>query len=261
MREYFVGETRQSEHHVGVTASRNISQPSPCLTMSKTAQSGLRTIKRDFSDTVLSALSQEVYWPPTPQPQPSKLTGSEQRLKAIQDALSEKSAPSQRSNALVESRATNKRPSPEISAAPATKKSRQLPPSWCEKDPLSAPSLSSKSSSSTVSRRTIAPGSTYTPPASSPPTLPTTKSKLSAVFLSQEQTQILRLVEAGQSVFYTGSAGQSIHAYSTLSSNLTIFLYLKGTGKSVLLREVIKTLRRKHVKSADAVAITASTGS
>lgn len=33
-----------------------------------------------------------------------------------------------------------------------------------------------------------------------------------------------------------------------------------GTGKSVLLREIIKTLRKKYVKSPDAVAITASTG-
>lgn len=33
-----------------------------------------------------------------------------------------------------------------------------------------------------------------------------------------------------------------------------------GTGKSVLLREIIKALRKKHAKSADAVAITASTG-
>lgn len=33
-----------------------------------------------------------------------------------------------------------------------------------------------------------------------------------------------------------------------------------GTGKSVLLREIIKTLRKKYVKSADAVAVTASTG-
>ena len=32
----------------------------------------------------------------------------------------------------------------------------------------------------------------------------------------------------------------------------------KGTGKSVLLREIIKTLRKKHAQ--DAVAITASTG-
>ena len=33
-----------------------------------------------------------------------------------------------------------------------------------------------------------------------------------------------------------------------------------GTGKSVLLREIIKTLQKKHAKSSDAVAVTASTG-
>jgi ATP-dependent DNA helicase PIF1 len=33
-----------------------------------------------------------------------------------------------------------------------------------------------------------------------------------------------------------------------------------GTGKSVLLREIIKTLRKKYSKSYDAVAVTASTG-
>lgn len=33
-----------------------------------------------------------------------------------------------------------------------------------------------------------------------------------------------------------------------------------GTGKSVLLRQIIKSLRKKYTRSADAVAITASTG-
>jgi len=33
-----------------------------------------------------------------------------------------------------------------------------------------------------------------------------------------------------------------------------------GTGKSVLLREIIKTLKKKHDKAQDAIAITASTG-
>jgi hypothetical protein len=33
-----------------------------------------------------------------------------------------------------------------------------------------------------------------------------------------------------------------------------------GTGKSVLLRDVIKTLHKKHVRNPDAVAVTASTG-
>jgi ATP-dependent exoDNAse (exonuclease V) alpha subunit len=43
---------------------------------------------------------------------------------------------------------------------------------------------------------------------------------------------------------------------SFLSANSLI----TGTGKSVLLREIIKTMQRKHTKSYDAVAITASTG-
>lgn len=47
------------------------------------------------------------------------------------------------------------------------------------------------------------------------------------------------VVDQGKSVFFTGSA---------------------GTGKSVLLREIIKSLRKKFAKSKDAVAITASTG-
>lgn len=38
------------------------------------------------------------------------------------------------------------------------------------------------------------------------------------------------------------------------------FVLIIGTGKSVLLREIIKTLRKKYVSAPDAVAITASTG-
>ncbi|QRV74297.1 ATP-dependent DNA helicase PIF1 [Ceratobasidium sp. AG-Ba] len=59
------------------------------------------------------------------------------------------------------------------------------------------------------------------------------------ITLSYEQSQILQLVKEGKNIFFTGSA---------------------GTGKSVLLREIIKALRKKHGKSQDAVAITASTG-
>ena len=47
------------------------------------------------------------------------------------------------------------------------------------------------------------------------------------------------VVEKQKSVFFTGSA---------------------GTGKSVLLREIIASLRKKHFKEPDRVAITASTG-
>lgn len=60
------------------------------------------------------------------------------------------------------------------------------------------------------------------------------------IFLSLEQRKVLQMVVEGErNVFFTGSA---------------------GTGKSVLLREIIKELRRKHAKSPDAVAVTASTG-
>ena len=60
------------------------------------------------------------------------------------------------------------------------------------------------------------------------------------VFLSDEQMSVLNLVaEQKKSVFFTGSA---------------------GTGKSVLLREIIKALRGKYTKELDRVAVTASTG-
>ncbi|GAA5841864.1 hypothetical protein JCM3766R1_005592 [Sporobolomyces carnicolor] len=60
------------------------------------------------------------------------------------------------------------------------------------------------------------------------------------VILSPEQQMVHKLVvDDGRSVFFTGSA---------------------GTGKSVLLREIISSLKRKHRGNADAVAVTASTG-
>ncbi|KAJ3718423.1 PIF1-like helicase-domain-containing protein [Lentinula raphanica] len=55
------------------------------------------------------------------------------------------------------------------------------------------------------------------------------------IILSPEQKQVLKKVERGESVFFTGSA---------------------GTGKSVLLREIIRHLR----SSNKTIAITASTG-
>ncbi|EST05467.1 DNA helicase Pif1 like protein [Kalmanozyma brasiliensis GHG001] len=66
------------------------------------------------------------------------------------------------------------------------------------------------------------------------------KQEVNKIFLSQEQRKVLHMVvEEGKNVFFTGSA---------------------GTGKSVLLREIIKELRRKHAKRPDSVAVTASTG-
>lgn len=60
------------------------------------------------------------------------------------------------------------------------------------------------------------------------------------VFLSEEQKSVLDLVsQKGKSVFFTGSA---------------------GTGKSVLLREIIKVVRDNYKREPDRVAVTASTG-
>ncbi|KAG8837213.1 hypothetical protein FRB91_008285, partial [Serendipita sp. 411] len=67
------------------------------------------------------------------------------------------------------------------------------------------------------------------------------KAKAPELFsLSSQQRAIHDIVvQEGKNVFFTGSA---------------------GTGKSVLLRSIIKSLRAKYVKSPDAIAITASTG-
>lgn len=64
--------------------------------------------------------------------------------------------------------------------------------------------------------------------------------KPAKVYLSEEQQHVQSLVvDKKKSVFFTGSA---------------------GTGKSVLMREIISTLRRKYIKEPDRVAVTASTG-
>lgn len=71
-------------------------------------------------------------------------------------------------------------------------------------------------------------------------TLAKRKNRVAQVYLTDEQQKILRLVtEERKSVFFTGSA---------------------GTGKSVLLREIIKSLRIQHKTQPDRVAVTASTG-
>ena len=64
--------------------------------------------------------------------------------------------------------------------------------------------------------------------------------KILPVYLTDEQRMVLNLVAEGKkSVFFTGSA---------------------GTGKSVLLREIIHFLRIKYKREVDRVAVTASTG-
>lgn len=71
-------------------------------------------------------------------------------------------------------------------------------------------------------------------------TLAKRRNRVAQVYLTDEQQKIMRLVtDERKSVFFTGSA---------------------GTGKSVLLREIIKCLRVQHNTQPDRVAVTASTG-
>ena len=178
-------------------------------------QSGLSTVRRDFSSTEIvppPKSSQSIHWSPSPPVAPpaplKKLSGSEARLKAIQEALA--GYPASEPPLLVQSLTQNKRPSPTGTSATGNppKRARQLPPDWPSNDSLSKPSLSAKplSSSARDPRK-----SAFNTPASSSGSGSSIKPKVASVFLSQEQKTILKLVEEGESVFYTGSAGKFIH--------------------------------------------------
>jgi len=80
------------------------------------------------------------------------------------------------------------------------------------------------------------------------------------VSLSDEQQHVLSLVKQGKNVFFTGSAGSYTFSHRNLSYQPWLTPYVIGTGKSVLLREIIRTLKEKYNKNTDAVAVTASTG-
>jgi ATP-dependent DNA helicase PIF1 len=222
-------------------------------------KSGLKALKREFSSDT------DVYsWPPSSQPDPlrngfadikntaapapvkagtqpsqtqrrgvtSTEAGRAARNAAIAAALKD-AAKNTSSGTAVGSGSSQKRPSPVNDASDEPPKKKRVLP-WDSKpvaSPTPTPRLppstsTSESMSKPVSVGTIARTASTAKPGS--------------IFLSTEQRTILDLVVAkGQNVFYTGSA---------------------GTGKSVLLREIIKGLKRKYHKNADAVAVTASTG-
>ena len=224
-RDFFLSSAVSPTEHHRLTATlrrlpctRPVSCSSSLLrTMSKNPKqpmSGLRSIKRDFSSSSLPPpTSQEslasdadtVPWQPTPPPK--KLSGLEQRLKDIQDALNAQVASSESVLAASSSSASAsstsastvpaKRPAQGGSQAPPGKR-RQLPAAWTR----AAESAAGSSKSGTGARgRQV--GETLVVPAAKGGA-----AKAKPVFLSEEQTHILKLVEAGQSLFYTGSAGE-----------------------------------------------------
>jgi len=194
----------------------------------KSAKSGLRSVKRDWSSSDVSQprSSQPLDWPPSPpkQPAPPKaLSGSEARLKAIQEALAGYSAPAP-PPPLVESTAQNKRASPTAipANAPPPKRARQLPPDWPSKDALINSSFSIPSDGPGRSKGFSKPS----PESSAGST--GGKPKVPAIFLSQEQTQILKLVQGGESVFYTGSAGTSVLPGLSFGAYTIMFTSMQG---------------------------------
>jgi hypothetical protein len=76
------------------------------------------------------------------------------------------------------------------------------------------------------------------------------KPVVAKVFLSQEQLSVRKMVvEDKKSVFFTGSAGIRFRNVLRI-----------GTGKSVLLREIISGLKKSYERNPESVAVTASTG-
>lgn len=168
----------------------------------KTALSGLRTVKRDWSTSSKtdSDASQAL------------LDSRAQRIRDIQtglDGREQTSLPSiplqSYANVTTADIASGSKRPLSASAHEPTAKKRVLPATW-EKDvytsssnftttarisPAAGPAIKTKSTG--VSATVVA----------TPPTHP------AGICLSQEQKQILRLVELENSLFYTGSAGMS----------------------------------------------------
>ena len=215
---------------------------------SSQVRSGLGTVKRDWSankpqNAELDDPDSDVIsgWSPSP-PNTATTQSSKSRLDNLQASLNNRITSAE--NLLSSSRSSQKRaaePSDSLSQPPAKK--RVLPASFSGGSQLKTKTLSRTTSWSSksfnVSVNSKQGASSSLTRASSQSTLKKSSKSSGPISLSQEQNYILKLAQEGKSLFYTGSA---------------------GTGKSVLLREIIKILRRKYVSVPDAVAVTASTG-
>ncbi|KAK8850592.1 hypothetical protein IAR55_004511 [Kwoniella newhampshirensis] len=260
------------------------------MTQPKRTMSRVTSFKREWGDdeedsTSLKDNSGEIAWspspdrikrkgnlpPPPPAPQQPNLASSSSRSTISAGGIGDTPAERRRKAILAAMSQNTDLPSASTSASASSSKKQALP------------SLSSANNSSSITRATQTISSaqrTQTPPTPQElPSLPASSSLLKRalpweeehaaskramaktnstgntktvtstgpslnikqkVALSAEQQKVLQLVVAeGKNIFFTGSA---------------------GTGKSVLLREIIKNLRRKFATAPDAVAVTASTG-
>lgn len=198
---------------------------------SSQVRSGLGTVKRDWSsnksqNSNLDEPDLDVVsgWSPSP-PRTTTAQSLKSRLDGIQTSLSSSINSSEK--LLSSSKNPPKRPAESSNSLlqPPSKK-RVLPASFQIGARPIAKTLSRTASKSSRSFGIAGYSKQHA-------------SRSGSTSLSQEQNYVLKLAQEGKSLFYTGSA---------------------GTGKSVLLREIIKTLRKKFVNVPDAVAVTASTG-
>lgn len=176
----------------------------------KRSKSGLLSVTRDFSsnsttpsstqDTMTSSVdSAAIPWTsstttPALPSQRRSIESMSQRIKVTQDApigryLARSTPPSS---------ASQSRPVfPAVQSAPKTKK-RQLPSAWQGSETTASRTLSASHPLKRI--RTTDSFATKT--------ITTPTSTSDSILLSEEQKHILQLVEAGHSVFYTGSAGE-----------------------------------------------------
>lgn len=163
----------------------------------KSALSGLRTVKRDWSTSSKTDSDTD---------QKKSLDARAQRMRDIQDGLNRREQASLSS--ILSQNYTNvttadiasgsKRPLP-ISAHEPIAKKRALPTNW-END------VSTSSSNFTTTARTSTTTGSHAKTKTTGLSVTAATSPAEPV-LSQEQTQILQLVQQGNSLFYTGSAG------------------------------------------------------
>lgn len=182
----------------------------------KQPMSGLRNVKRDWSDPQLtqsasSQASQPIEWPTSPgrpsRPKPSKPAGYDDRVARIQAVLESNRQSSQKLLSSSSSVPQKREAQPDADTSGPVAKKRVLPANWGRQDNVkqAPPQVHTPGSTATTSSF----GSASIAPRIAPP--PEDEAELPAVariFLSTEQQQILKLVEAGNNVFFTGSAGK-----------------------------------------------------
>ncbi|KAI0318381.1 hypothetical protein OF83DRAFT_31747 [Amylostereum chailletii] len=175
---------------------------------SQVSVSGLSAIKRDFSSN-----TQVVKTEPAPAAKPAmkKSMLSDAMRRAIEQGVAS------RGTASTSAVLSQKRPS-QSAPEPQPAKRRQLPDSWSSSSSSSAPRTLSRTSTlpstSTYNATQSSSAGSFTLSEQRPLVIPAVKnnnksaSKPASIFLSKEQRAILKLVEKGDNIFYTGSAGE-----------------------------------------------------